>query len=133
MSAQYDLLERAPTLAEYTRMTLAVGWESFTNFAAVELALKNSLYHVIAYDHGEIVGMARVVGDGAMFYYIQDVAVVPDQRGRGLGQLLMNQIMAYLRANAPARAFIGLFATEGHDNFYRYYGFEQSPELTGMY
>jgi ribosomal protein S18 acetylase RimI-like enzyme len=133
MADEYQMLERSPTLEEYLTVTRAVGWESYTNAESVELALKNSIYHVVALYRGQIVGMARIVGDGAMFYYIQDVSVIPEHRGRGIGQRMVACLMAYLKKNAPSRAFVGLFATEGHDDFYRHYGFEVSAGLTGMF
>lgn len=133
MADEYQIIERSPTLEEYAFITGAVGWESYTNFDSVELALKNSIYHVVTLYRGQIVGMARIVGDGAMFYYIQDVSVVPDHQGRGIGQRMMAYLMAYLENHAPSRAFIGLFATDGHDDFYRHYGFAESAALTGMF
>ena len=36
-------------------------------------ALKNSLYVVAAYADDRIVGMGRIVGDGAVICYIQDI------------------------------------------------------------
>jgi len=86
---------------------------------------------VALYDEG-VIGMARVVGDGALFFYIQDVIVVPAHQGRGVGALLMGRVMDYLRGHAPEKAFVGLFAVEGTLPFYARYGFAVDPGLTGM-
>jgi len=105
MTDAYDLVERAPTLSEYRQICTAVGWDTLINFDAAAASLGNSLYHVVAlYDHA-IVGMARIVGDGAMYFYIQDVAVLPAHQGHGVGGLLMEHVVAYLRSHAPAQVY----------------------------
>jgi len=128
----YQLGERPPASAEYRSLCRAVGWDEFINVDAARASLVNSLYHVVAlYDEG-VIGMARVVGDGALFFYIQDVIVVPAHQGRGVGALLMGRVMDYLRGHAPEKAFVGLFAVEGTLPFYARYGFAVDPGLTGM-
>jgi N-acetylglutamate synthase-like GNAT family acetyltransferase len=44
---------------------------------------------------GELVGFARVVIDRATFAYLTDVVVAERERGRGLGQRLMEHIVAH--------------------------------------
>ena len=45
----------------------------------VERALKNNLYDVIAVADGEVIGMGRLVGDGVMYWYLQEIVVLPDE------------------------------------------------------
>lgn len=104
------------------------------NFDVAAKALDNSLYAVVAMYDGEAVGMGRIVGDGAIFYYIQDIAVNPVHQKRGVGTKIMDTLMEYLRCNAPEKAFIGLFAAEGTVPFYEWYGFKDySPSMTGVF
>ena len=107
----------------YLRCVSAVGWAEWTNFDAADTALTRSLYHVVALHEEAVIGMARVVGDGAMFFYIQDVVVVPAHQGRGVGTLLLERVMGYLTGAAPEKAFIGLFAAEGMPPYYARFGF----------
>jgi hypothetical protein len=72
------LVERLPTVEEYDVLIRAVGWAKYTNVEAVATALQNTLYAVVAVEGDRIVGMARVVGDGVMFFYVQDVVVIPE-------------------------------------------------------
>lgn len=44
---------------------------------------------------GRLVAFARVVGDGVYKATIFDVIVAPDQRGTGLGQYVMDAVMAH--------------------------------------
>ena len=78
--------------------------------------------------------MGRVIGDGAIYFYIQDVIVLPEFQKFGLGKLIMNQIEAYLNKNAPHNAFIGLMAADGVQKFYEKFGYRQRPGgRPGMY
>lgn len=127
------LVERLPNLDEYTRLIDAVGWRSFVNFDVVDMALSHSLYSVVAVVGDEVIGMARVVGDGASFFYVQDVMVLPAYQKKGVGTLLMDAVMDYLRREAPRQAFIGLFTGRGLGGFYDRWGFEGAEtSLYGM-
>jgi GNAT superfamily N-acetyltransferase len=126
-------VERPPNIAEYRSICRAVGWEDVINFDAAGASLTNSFYHVMSLHDEDAIGMARVVGDGAMYFYVQDVAVIPAHQGRGVGALLMEHAMGYLRGHASEKAFVSLFAAEGTLPFYERYGFAAHPGLTGMF
>ena len=54
-----------------------------TGFAEVPLeharrALENGLLNVSAYYQGELIGIGRLVGDGAMYWYLQEIIVLPE-------------------------------------------------------
>ena len=133
MTDPYELVERIPTIQEYRALCTAVGWGSVMNFEAAEVALPNSIYGVVAMHQGRVAGMGRIVGDGAIFYYLQDVAVLPEHQGQGLGRMILEQLVKFVRNNAPEKAFFGLFATQGTQSFYQQFGFQEWPEMTGMY
>jgi GNAT superfamily N-acetyltransferase len=133
MSVAYRIVERVPTFQEYRDLCTAVGWAGVINFEAARTALPNSLYGVVAMHDTRAVGMGRVVGDGAIFYYIQDVAVHPEHQGQGVGKLLLQQLVGYIKCTAPERAFLGLFAASGTQHFYEQFGFRAWPEMTGMF
>jgi GNAT superfamily N-acetyltransferase len=71
--------------------------------------------------------MARTIGDGGLVYYIQDVIVLPDYQGRGIGTRMMDRIMAYVRTHARHNSIIGLMAAKGREPFYEKYGFTRRP------
>ena len=75
-------------------------------------SLDASLVGVIALDGTTVIGMERVFGDGVLSFYIQDVAVDPAYQGRGIGRRIVDTLLAWIRATAPAHACIGLFATD---------------------
>jgi hypothetical protein len=45
----------------------------------------------------------------------------------------MSALVDWLQANAPEKAFIGLFAVAGTEPFYRRFGFEAHAGMTGMF
>jgi GNAT superfamily N-acetyltransferase len=125
----YRLERRAPTVRELRALNDAVGWTDLpVDDDAVARGLAASLFGVVVLTAvGETVGSARVVGDGGVYFYIQDLIVVPAHQGRGLGDLLLDQVLAYLERAAPAGAFVGLMAVEGKAGFYARRGFAVRP------
>ncbi len=78
-------------------------------------------------DEGELLGLVRVVGDGVLTFYVADVMVHPDARGRGVGDELMERLVDYLRANAAEGATIALVPLHGRESFYERHGFGAAP------
>ena len=79
-----QLVERCPSVEEYCRLILAVGWKSRER-EAIARALAHSLFAVCAESDGEAIGMGRVIGDGGLHYYLTDVVVVPARQRCGAG------------------------------------------------
>lgn len=129
----YVLEDRLPTVEEHRALFTAVGWTPYTS-PEVARALQRSLYGVVAVQDGAIIAMGRVIGDGGKFYYIQDVAVRPDCQCQGIGRALVDRLLAWIKADAPGEPFVGLFATDVAQQFYRHYGFDERREvLSGMW
>jgi GNAT superfamily N-acetyltransferase len=126
-----QIVHRLPTIEEYRALVDAVRWTALNNPVAAAESLPRSLFAVVAEFEGRCIGTARVVGDGAQFYYVMDVMVHPDQQGRGIGTLLMNEIVGYFQDHAPAQAMIGLYTGAGLATFYERFGF-RGPE-TSLY
>jgi GNAT superfamily N-acetyltransferase len=80
--------ERCPTPGEYVALRASVGW-AVPDQALVSAALAGSIAAVVACSEGEVVGMGRVVGDGALYSLLVDLVVHPDHRGRGLGRQML--------------------------------------------
>ena len=120
------LSEEIPTSEEYIRLRQLVGW-GMPAQSAIQPSLRNSLYCVCARSHGEIVGMARIIGDGGLVYYIQDVIVHPSRQGEGIGKRLMDRMMEYIRPRAVQNTIVGLMAAKGKEPFYQRYGFDLRP------
>ncbi|WP_289118349.1 GNAT family N-acetyltransferase [uncultured Idiomarina sp.] len=121
-SIDYSICDQAPTAEEYVLLRCQVGWDD-VDLDVAQKSLDGSLFHVsIRYDK-KLVGMARIVGDGFMYFYIQDVVVSPDYQGYGLGRALMERLERYLSKACPIGATVALLAVRGKESFYRDYGY----------
>jgi GNAT superfamily N-acetyltransferase len=123
----HRLEERAPTVQEYRRLRDAVGWGEMTDEGLAN-GLASSLYSCVVLDEGDVVACGRVVGDGGMYFYVQDVIVLPEYHGRGLGGVVMDAVMRYLESAAKPGAFVGLMAAQNAEGFYERYGFQRRPD-----
>ena len=129
----YHLAESLPDPSDYAYLRTAVGWNELS-LDAIEQGLHGSLYSVCIYLGDKLVGCGRVVGDGSIYFYLQDVIVLPEHQGQGLGKRIMEKLIDYLHHHAYPNSFIGLMAAKGAEHFYRHYGFEKRPDdRPGMY
>ena len=76
-------------LDEVLELYRAVQWTTYTNNPQVlQAALAGSSRIVVARVDGHLVGLARVISDGATIAYLQDVLVHPDHQRVGIGAAL---------------------------------------------
>ncbi|MBK7819657.1 MAG: GNAT family N-acetyltransferase [Tessaracoccus sp.] len=130
----YTAVDRVPTIAEHRQLADLVGWQDSFRWEAMAGSLEGSCCGtVVLDDDGAVVAMGRVVGDGAFFFYVQDVAVHPRHRRRGLGKLVVERLEAQVIALAGGTAFLGLFSTPEAESLYQGTGFEVRPGLAGMW
>jgi ribosomal protein S18 acetylase RimI-like enzyme len=124
---------RSPTVTEYTKLRNLVGWWEVDENATGK-ALENSLFSVVATEHGTIIGFGRIIGDGGLYFYIQDLIVHPEFQAKGLGKILMKELMSYITAKAKSGAFVGLMAAKGLEKYYEQFGFKaRDKDTPGMY
>lgn len=122
-----SLVETLPSPTDYNRLRKAVGWGEYDE-DVINNALPSTLYCVCAIVDDKTIGMARIIGDAGLVYYIQDVIVLPEYQHRGIGTQLMDAMMAYIHAHAHHNTIIGLMAAVGKEAFYKKYGFRIRPD-----
>lgn len=71
---------------------------------------------------GKAVGMGRVLSDGASDAYIQDLVILNEYRGKGLGKYLVKELVSYCKSKGIG--WIGLIAEPDQDKFYEELGFK---------
>jgi len=113
----YRFTEAAPSFSEYRGLRRAVGWDDLPA-DAIRKGLGSALYSLSVYGElGSIVGCGRVLGDGGMHFYIQDVMVMPEHQGLGIGKEIVRPLLGYLEANAQPGSVVGVFAPPNAEGF----------------
>ena len=117
------------TVDEYLSIRRLVGWRTLSVEQAKK-AIDNSLFIVKAIDDdGTVIGMGRIVGDGAVICYIQDLIVVPEAQGKGVGSMIVERLTQFaedLRLDGTTMMFC-LMCAKGRESFYNKHGFISRP------
>lgn len=122
------LQENTLVTEQYLAIRLQVGWKQLEEKQAGK-ALANSLYVVSAYEEDTLVGIGRIVGDGAVICYVQDLIVVPENQGKGIGSAILSKLMEFveeLREENSEMMFC-LMCAKGREAFYEKHGFMARP------
>lgn len=109
-------------------------WESVWNNAPsveqTKLALDNTIFRISVFDNDRIVAMARMIGDLGLNYYIKDVVVRPEYQHKGIGRLMINELLKYIDENGikDTDIFVELCAMPDKIPFYEKFGFSANEE-----
>lgn len=128
-----DIVIKPLQVTDYQTLRKTTDWNIHTD-ANVEKGLQNDLFSICVFHEDKPVGMGRVIGDGAMYFYLQDIIIHPKYQGKGIGRLVMEKIEAFLEKNAPHHAFIGLMAAVDVEAFYYKFGYQKrADDAPGMF
>ncbi len=105
----------------------AVGWTTYADdVVTLEAALAGSSRVVVARRDGRLIGLARVISDGATICYLQDVLIHPDAQRAGVGRAL---VLAALEPYAAVRQKVLLTDDEpGQRAFYESLGYQETRD-----
>lgn len=128
---EFTMLENELKAENFIRLKAATGFRE-RPVEQVKKALKNNLYDVVALVNDEVVGMGRLVGDGVMYWYLQEIVVLPEYQGNGIGTAIVNKLLKYVEEHTAEGNFtsVGLTAAEGKEDFYERFGFAKSRGMT---
>lgn len=97
--------------------------------ADLKLVFENSMFRLFAFEGGRLVGAGRALADGRDCSYLCDIAVLPDQQGRGLGKEI---VIRLVRLSASHRKII-LYAVPGKEPFYEAFGFRRMKTAMAIF
>jgi len=81
-------------------------------------------------EDGAAIAMGRIISDGAWYFIIADMAVLPHHQRKGLGDAILKHLLSYIRENAPeGDPFVSLSADPPGMKLYRKNGFVESAPL----
>ena len=112
-------------------------WDEAPSIEQVELAMENTLFRISIYDNDKLIAMARLIGDKGLDYYIKDVVVIPEYQGKGVGRMLIEELLKYINNNGiiNTEIFVELCAMPEVIPFYEKFGFDsnEAQRLKMMY
>lgn len=87
---EFDVSEMADVINIYEN----VGWAAYLQDTdRLFSAFENSLYLFGAFSDGQLVGFARVVGDGELIVLVQDLVIISEYQHCGIGSSLLKKVM----------------------------------------
>ncbi len=100
-------------------------WGQAPSLEQTEIAMKNTIFRVSVYDKDRVVAMARMIGDMGLNYYIKDVVVRPEYQHKGIGKMMINELMKFINENGLSGTdiFVELCAMPDKIPFYEKLGF----------
>jgi GNAT superfamily N-acetyltransferase len=123
MNSEPEILDRPPTVEEFALITAAVGFKPHPP-EAIAIGLANSLFHACAVIEDRVVGVGRIVGDGALDFYLTGIMVIPEYQRRGVGTRIVESLLARVRQVPYSNALVEALPLPGLENFYARFGFK---------
>lgn len=118
-----EFSEQIPTVEEFQALRAVAGLSVYSRHAT-QISLDKELYGVWLRDGPELVGMARLIGDGGGFAQVTDVAIHPRLQRQGWGGKIMEHLMDWADRELPAGCYISLIADPGAERLYEKHGFK---------
>ena len=112
----------------YLGLRKKVGWIEL-NPVQAQRALDNSMKIITVYDDDKPIGMGRIVGDGEVICYIQDLIIIPEYQGKHIGSRLIDKLIEYVNSLIipDSRMMLCLMCAKGREEFYTKHGFIARP------
>lgn len=127
------ITEEVPQLKEYIDLRFDAGLPEVEESIA-ETALNRSLLSVLVRDGNDrLIGMGRVIGDGALYFQLVDVMAAASYRDQGLEETIVSELLARLKKIAPSGAEVTVITGVPGIKLYQHAGFKLLyPERYGM-
>ena len=136
MMSEWIIKHNELTAEEFIHLWESV-WGNGPSPEQTKLAMEHTLFRVSVFDGSKIVAMARTIGDMGLCYYIKDVVVLPEYQGKGIGRLLIDELLAFIQDHGvpDTRIFVELCAMPDKIPFYEKFGFSanEAQRLRIMY
>lgn len=124
-SSVVEFTRARPTGEEMIQLARAAGLNGpIESPARMQRMLDEAQYVEGARLRGELIGIIRVLTDGAYNAFISDLAVHPDHQHRGIGTELMRRAL-----DADPQVKFILDATSASVGFYRRFGFVETTVM----
>ena len=96
-------------------------WAAERSLEIMERAIENSICYGVYNQEGYLVAFSRALTDFATTYYVADVVVDKEYRGKGIGK----QMIQYVSKDDQLQNMRGLLITKDAHGLYEKYGFSR--------
>ena len=83
-----------PTLSGYKKLYESTGWAPSASISdeVLQSAIDNSWYWISAYDDQTLVGIGRIISDGALYAFVCDMIIDPKYQKQGIGTSILGML-----------------------------------------
>lgn len=99
-------------------------WATDRSEETIVKAIQNSVCYGVFNNCNNQIGFARVITDYATAYYLCDVIIQKEHRGKGLGKSMIE----FITNDSDLKNLRGLLLTKDAHGLYEQYGFERNAE-----
>lgn len=120
-----------PGIRELMNLYENVEWFAYTKDSTrLKNAIENSLKVLTAWDNDKLVGLIRIIGDNHTIIYIQDILVLGEYQGQGIGSSLLKLVLE--KYKSIRQIVLMTDDTEETINFYRKNGMVETADYNGV-
>ena len=119
-----------PRVDEWLALYKACGYNHWWTERNAQAALAYAYLVATAWDRERAIATLTVWSDGVNFALIDDLAVHPDYRGRGIGSLLVTEAIS--RVQTAGITTVQVLPIPGREPFFAQLGFVAQPDATVM-
>ena len=107
-------------------------WKKSYDSSGIEKLIKGSFAFAVAINTSQkkAIGMGRIISDGVSDAYIQDLVVLPEYRGKGIGKRILKALIDICLLKKML--WIGIISEPGQDDFYSSSGFKKMENHVPM-
>lgn len=127
------ITEEFPQNQEYMDLKAAAGLPE-VEISAIATALNRSVLSLLARDDNDrLIGMGRVVGDGAFYFQLVDIMVAASHLDQGVEEMIVSELLSRLEKIAPSGAEVTVITDVPGIKLYQHAGFKLLyPDRYGM-
>lgn len=128
-----NITKEFPQNQEYMDLRAAAGLPE-VEISAIATALNRSVLSLLARDDNDrLIGMGRIVGDGAFYFQLVDIMVTASHLDQGLEEMIVSELLSRLEKIAPSGAEVTVITDVPGIKLYQHAGFKLLyPDRYGM-
>ncbi len=125
---EYIIFDNQLQVDDFIRLFASAGWGELPQ-DIVKTALANSYATFSVKSGNKVIAMARLLGDGAMSFFLKDLVVEPEYQGNGIGRTLLAHVEEYIRVRLKFgwEGYLQLVSAKGKEGFYQKLGYATHP------